>query len=86
MLFAITNAARRLDLWLGKAFGRPYHALLGIGIVIELIQHVRELVEKPWEKAGIIKIALGILLLLALLVHQTGELSEHAEGQRRRDE
>ena len=86
MLFAITNAARRLDLWLGKAFGRPYHALLGVGIVIELIQHVRELIEKPSESAGLIKIGLGMLLLLALLVHQTGELIEHAERQRRREE
>jgi hypothetical protein len=80
------DIARRLDLWLGATLGRPYHALLGVGIVIEIVQHVRELAEMPSKSVGIIKIALGILLLLALLVHQVGELSERAERRRRRGE
>jgi len=83
MLTVIVNAARRLDLWLGATCGRPYHALLGTGIAIEIIQHVRELVEEPRSSAGIIKAALAIALYLALLVHQLGELGEHAERRRR---
>jgi hypothetical protein len=82
MLFALANAARRLELWLGRAFGRPYHALLGVGIVIEIVQHCRELPEKL-DSASVIKTVLAIVLFLALLVHQAGELSEHAERQRR---
>jgi hypothetical protein len=83
MLMAIAGAARRLDLWLGAIAGRPYHALLGAGIVIEIVQHVREFAEKPLEGAGIVKTALAIVLFLALLLHQAGELSEHAERRRR---
>jgi len=86
MLLSVTHAARRLDLWLGTTVGRPYHALLGIGIGIEIIQHVREFAEKPLESASIIKTALAILLFLALLVHQVGELSENFERRRQRRE
>ena len=83
MFTTITDAARRLELWLGRTFGRPYHALLGIGIIIEIAQHCRELPEKI-AGAGFIKTGLAIVLFLALLVHQAGELSEGAEQRRRR--
>jgi hypothetical protein len=86
MLLAVTAAARRLDLWLSKNLGRPYHVLLGVGIVIEIVQHCRELAEKPSAGANIIAIALAIAVLLALLVHQAGELSEHAERRGRERE
>jgi hypothetical protein len=86
MLFAVTNYAHRLDLWFGKTLGRPYHALLGIGIMIEIVQHCRELAEKSFGELGIVKIVLAIVLFVALLVHQAGELSEHAERQKQRDE
>jgi hypothetical protein len=82
MLYAVADAARRLELWLGTTLGRPYHALLGVGIVIEIVQHVREFFEKSWEGFGVLKTVLAILLFLALLVHQAGELSEHAEKRR----
>jgi hypothetical protein len=82
MFLAITRAARHFDLWLGKSLGRPYHALLAIGIVIEIVQHCREIGEKTFAEIGIIKAILAIALFLALLVHQCGELSEHAERQR----
>ena len=84
MLLAITRAARQVDLWLGKTLGRPYHALLAIGIVIEIFQHCREIAEKTFAEIGILKAILAIALFLALLVHQCGELSEHAERQRER--
>ncbi|HXC27495.1 MAG TPA: hypothetical protein VNV38_06015 [Stellaceae bacterium] len=84
MLFAVTEAARRLERWLSTTFGRPYHALLAIGIGIELVQHCRELPEKL-ESAAAIKTVLALLLFLVLLVHQLGELSEHAEHRRRHD-
>jgi hypothetical protein len=84
MLSAVTDAARRLELWLGRKFGRPYHALLGIGIAIEIVQHCRELPEKLGS-GEIVKTVLAIILFLALLVHQAGELSEHAKARRERD-
>ena len=82
MLIAIVNAARNLDLWLGRTFGRPYHVLLAIGILTEIVQRIREMAEKPFADASAAKMILAILLFLALLVHQAGELSEHAERRR----
>ena len=81
MLGAVTNAARRLERWLSATFGRPYHALLAIGIVIEIVQHCRELPEKL-DGATVIRTLLALLLFCVLLVHQLGELSEHSEHRR----
>ena len=85
MFHAVTNAARDLELWLSRTFGRPYHALLGIGIAAEIVQHCRELPDKL-DSAAMLKTALAILLFVVLLVHQAGELSERAEQRRRHDE
>ncbi|HML09471.1 MAG TPA: hypothetical protein VK432_01330 [Stellaceae bacterium] len=85
MFDVVTNAARNLELWLSRTFGRPYHALLGIGIVIEIVQHCRELPDKL-DGAALLKTALAILLFVVLLVHQAGELSERAEQRRQHDE
>jgi len=84
MFAAVTDAARRLELWLGRTLGRPYHALLGFGIIVEIVQHCRELPEKLGD-AGVIKTILAIVLFLALLVHQAGELSERAEHRKQRE-
>jgi hypothetical protein len=80
MLFAVTNAARSLELWLGRTLGRPYHALLAVGIVIEIVQHCRELPDKL-DGAGVVKTVLAIVLFAALLLHQVGELGERADRQ-----
>ncbi|HTW51725.1 MAG TPA: hypothetical protein VME45_07510 [Stellaceae bacterium] len=84
MFNAVTNAARNLELWLSRTFGRPYHVLLGIGIVVEIVQHCRELPDKL-NSAAILKTALAILLFVVLLVHQAGELSERAEKRRQHE-
>ena len=78
------HMARRLDLWLGAMLGRPYHALLGFGIILEIVQRIREFEEKSFNTLGVVKTVLTIILFLALLVHQLGELSEHAERRRHR--
>jgi hypothetical protein len=85
MLFFVTNAARRFERWLIATLGRPYHALLGVGLVVEIVQHCRELPEKI-DSAGVVKTVLAIVLFLALLLHQVGELSEHAEHRDRRED
>lgn len=85
MFQAVTNAARNFELWLSRTFGRPYHALLSIGIVVEIVQHCRELPDKL-DSAAVLKTALAILLFVVLLVHQAGELSERAEERREQEE
>ena len=63
-------------------FGRPYHALLGVGLVVEIVQRVRELGETTsWDT---VRTWLAILLFAALLVRQLGELHEHVDRRRER--
>ena len=84
MIGEMLGAVHRLDDWLRGALGRPYHAALGLGLVLEIVGHIRELHEALATKAGILRLALVMLLYLLLLVHQIGELSDHAERRRRR--
>jgi hypothetical protein len=82
MLHAITRGALRLDLWLQAKLGRPYHALLGVGLAIEI---GRRLIEIPEHLASVHRLAgLALILLMeaALLVHQIGALSHHIGGAR----
>lgn len=85
MINSILKAASGLDLWLGRQFGRPYHALLAIGLVLEIAQHVREVGELSRWHAGLVRTGLATLLFTALLVHQLGELYAHAERRRKSD-
>jgi len=77
MIHSITLAAHRLDLWLQARLGRPYNALLSVGLTIEI---VRRLMEFP-EHAALAPRQIGVVVLivmnLALLTHQIGELSHH---------
>lgn len=82
MISEILRVAHRLDLWLGRNLGRPYHALLGIGLVIEIARHLRELGEVSQSGYGVVRVVLTILLYCALLVHQVGELQGHEQRRR----
>ncbi|MBV8094610.1 MAG: hypothetical protein JO110_15570 [Acetobacteraceae bacterium] len=84
MIGETLGVVHRLDDWLRERLGRPYHAALGVGLVWEIIARVRELHDAPATTAGIVRLALVMVLYLLLLVHQIGELSEHAERRRRR--
>jgi hypothetical protein len=81
MIGDILRAAHRLNDRLREMLGRPYHAALGIGLVLETIARARELHEAPATTAGgIALLVLVVLLYLLLLLLQIGELSEHASG------
>ena len=84
MIIEVLRAARYLDDKLEENLGRPYHAALGIGLVCEIIERCRELYDAPATSAGIMRLALVILLYLLLLTHQMGELSDHAVWRMRR--
>ena len=74
----ITHALRfahDLDTWLDRTIGPPYRVLLGIGLTVELIRQVRELV----EAGGQILHLLPILLDLALLLHTADAMNERWE-------
>ncbi|HUN49624.1 MAG TPA: hypothetical protein VMU42_00840 [Candidatus Sulfotelmatobacter sp.] len=78
MITEILKSASGLDTWLGRQFGRPYHALLGVGLVVEIAQRLRELAERKSWDLGVVPTWLATLLFVALLLHQLGELHEHA--------
>jgi hypothetical protein len=77
MIVDVLRAARRLDERLQQKLGRPYSALLGIGLVIEIIARVREMIELPETSTSVMRLCLTVVFFALLLVHQLGELSEH---------
>lgn len=82
-MFSMTlRCAHRIDAWLRRRLGPPYHVILGIGLVIEIIRHVRELVEVGASPRGMIGIVLLLVFYVVLLVHQLGELEVHLAHRR----
>jgi hypothetical protein len=82
MITQILRGASQLDEYLKKTLGRPYHALLGIGLTVEIIHHVKDLLEQN-DGATLWQIA-AIVFFAALLINQLGELHDHVERRRRR--
>jgi hypothetical protein len=86
MIHAIALAAHRLDLWLQARLGRPYNAILGIGLVVEIIRRLGELPRHAALEPGLLGVIALVIMNLALLVHQIGQLSHHtARVRERRD-
>ena len=77
MLHSIASAAHRLDAWLQARLGRPYNALLGVGLTIEIIRRFAELPHHAALAPRLLGVIVLILMNLALLIHQVGELSHH---------
>ena len=84
MIREFAGAARRLDECLRARIGRPYHVLLGVGLVVEIIKELREFGEVGTSAREVVGAALALLLFVALLIHQVGELHEHLTGADRR--
>jgi hypothetical protein len=81
MLKRITRGALWLDNWLQSRLGRPYNALLGVGLIIEVFRHISELPAKFHLSGHLFAEAFAILFELALLVHQVGALSHRFEAR-----
>ena len=75
MITAITQAAHRLDHWLQDRLGRPYRVILSIGLTEEIIRRISELPDELKHAKSLIGISLMIMMNLALLVNQLGEIS-----------
>jgi len=82
MIGQFLAAMRRLDDAVKRRFGRPYNMVLGAGLVIEIVRRVHEIGEVAGSSAGLLRIALTLLLYVLLLVHQLGELHERTEHRR----
>jgi hypothetical protein len=85
MIAEILQAAHRMDAGLVRVLGRPYHVVLGIGLVIEVVVRFRELRDAAETTVGLMRLTLVMLLYLALLIHQVGELHAHMKEKRERE-
>lgn len=79
MIVEFLSGVHRLDGFLETRVGRPYHVLLGVGLVAEIVKELSELDKLGESAGGIVRTAFSLLLFAALLIHQLGELHEHAE-------
>lgn len=79
MIREVLADAHRLDDLLRTRLGRPYHALLGIGLVVEIAKELRDFSESGGSAKGIVRTALAVLLFAVLLIHQLAELHEDAK-------
>jgi hypothetical protein len=78
----LAGAAHRLDEFLRARIGRPYHVLLGVGLVVEIIKELCAHSTRSGHRREGRGAALTLLLFVALLIHQVGELHEHFERRR----
>jgi hypothetical protein len=82
MTVEILHGARRLDIALGRKLGPIYHAVLGIGLVMEIIRNLDE--HGNLSSADAIRPILAMALFDLLLLHQITELAEHVDERRKR--
>ena len=81
MIGAIARGAYHLDVWLQEHVGRPYNALLGIGLMIEIIRGATELLDHIQTAKNLTVPIFQIALGAALLIHQLGTLSHRLEAR-----
>ena len=79
MLKHIARAALRLDEWLQSRLGRPYNAILGVGLVAEIVRDTFKLIRKIGMAGYQFGEVFTILLAAGLLIHQVGALSHRFE-------
>jgi hypothetical protein len=77
------RAARSLDEAIKARLGRPYNAVLSIGLVLEIGRLIHELLSRPAESRGVVVLVVSMVFYGLLLIHQLGELSDRADHRRR---
>jgi len=82
MIVQLLRAVHGLDQAIAARLGRPYNAVLSIGLVLEISHLIHELLSRPQESTGIVRLVVSMVFFTLLLIHQLGELSDHAERRR----
>lgn len=83
MFRGITDGARQLDEWLENNLGRPYHMVLTVGLVLEMVQKLQTLPKSFTHTGGLIGLMFALAVQSALLINQLGEFSHRREKLRR---
>jgi hypothetical protein len=81
MIANLMRLAWRLDEWLQEKLGRPYNALLAVGLVLGLIHQVEDLPKDFTLSGGSSNILIAVLDI-ALLINQAGQFHLHLERRR----
>lgn len=82
MIIELFRCIRRVDAAFHRGLDPAYSAIIGVGLVIEIIQRVREIIDH--HDARLLQASLAIALFALLLLNQLGELTEHVEQRFRR--
>jgi hypothetical protein len=82
MAVKIAHNAHRLDAWLKANVGRPYTAILSIGLIIAMVDGVGKLSEKLSEggeifSSHLITYAVSLAFQLALFINLLAQWHEH---------
>jgi hypothetical protein len=85
MFTRLTDRSRRLDEWLETNLGRPYNAVLTVGLMLELSQKLQTLPGTLTHAGGLAGLLFALAVQSALLIHQLGEFSHRREKRRTRE-
>lgn len=87
MLANLSRRAYELDIWLHENVGRPYIAILSVGLAISILDSVRSLGDTLSGSVHDLGDIIGLLLVLAfqsgLLVNQMAQWHERRTRRRR---
>jgi hypothetical protein len=77
MVIELFHSVRWLDLMIYRKIGVAYNAVLGIGLIIEIVRRLHEAHEL--HRPSTVQTALAVALFTFLLLHQLAELSRHVD-------
>jgi hypothetical protein len=83
-MIELLHGARWLDLVIRRKLGAVYNALLGIGLIGEIVRHLQE--ARELHAVGLIRTGFAVALFVVLLLHQLAELAEHVDRRSHRSE
>lgn len=82
MVVELFHGVRWLDLMIHRKLGLAYNAVLGIGLIVEIVRHLHD--ARELHGTGIIQTVLAVALFAFLLLHQLAELAEHVDRRFRK--
>jgi hypothetical protein len=86
MFRALFRSASAIDRRLHERFGRAYGVFLSIGLTADIVHRILDAPGHVGERPRLIGVALAVVMELALLLHQLGEMHERLGSDQRRDE
>lgn len=84
MIRLVLLASHRLDAWLREHLGRPYLALLGVGLVFGIIATVGELDHEIRSGSSVLKLGFLAAFQVALLINQLAQFHDYRQERRQR--